>query len=189
MAEKLPNKSPENQNNSAEIEASAAEQSRKNIERIKQLAEQEKSPDDKAFESLREKVESASIGKQEITVESEENKRLPDFDQGTLKRNSFNKSMSKVQAKLPPAERVLSKVIHQKQIETISNIGGKTVARPSGVLGGGFIALIGTMIVLYFARHYGFEYNNTLFILLYVGGFGGGLLIESLFKLSKRTRQ
>lgn len=186
MAEKLSNQNSEQKAVSPEIEADAAEQSRKNIERIKALAEQEKGLDEKAVESLREEIETAAETTEDVTVETQEKKPHAQFDQGSLKRATYKKTMKKVQSQLPPAERVLSKVIHQKTVETISNFSGKTIARPSGILGGGLIALIGSLFVLYFAKHYGFEYNYTLFILLYALGFGIGLLLEVGVKLTNR---
>lgn len=188
MAEKLSNQNPERKTANPEIDAVAAEQSRKNIERIKTLAEREKGLDETAVESLREEIETAAETTEAVTIETQENKPpQAQFDQGNLKRASYKKTMKKVQTQLPPAERVLSKVIHQKTVETISNFSGKTIARPSGILGGGLIALTGSLFVLYYAKHYGFSYNYTFFILLYALGFGLGLLFEVGVKLTKRN--
>ncbi len=189
MSEKFPNQNHESHKQNAETESASAEQSRKNIERIKQLAEQENDVSEKTIEALRETIESSSKAANELSPkDTSENKKLPDFDQGTLKRNSFNKTMANVQAKLPPVERTFSKIVHQKNIEAISNFGGKTAARPSGVLGGGLVACIGTIVVLYFAKKSGFEYNYTLFIALYVIGFGGGILFELAIRLLNRSK-
>lgn len=104
------------------------------------------------------------------------------------KKAAYKKTLRHVQRQLPKRERAFSKVIHQPVIEKASDIGAKTIARPSGVLAGGVCALIGSGFVFYMAKHYGFTYNFFVFLLLLVVGFGVGLVIELLWNTARKVR-
>ncbi len=188
MSEKLQANSPEQQRNSPEA---SSEQSRKNIERIKQLAEQEKGISEDQLEKIKQSVESESISREDIRsrTESEQPKAPLQYNQKELKAASFNKTLAQVRSKLPAPERALSKIVHQKTVEKISDIGSKTVARPSGIMGGGLLALLGSSFVLIIAKRYGFAYNYSLIILLYIGGFAIGIIVELLTKKLFSTRK
>lgn len=188
MSEKGTEYSQESQAYNKEAET-RAEQSRKNIERIKQLAEQEKDITEQAVERLRERVEAVSTSREEVRTERMEAKPRLTMDHSELKRRSFDKTMEKIQSQLPPVERAFSKVIHQKSVEKISNASGRTIARPSGILGGGVSTFLGSAVVLYLAKYYGFSYNYTIFIMLFGIGFVAGLLIEVLFKIVKNSKR
>lgn len=95
-----------------------------------------------------------------------------------LRQITLRRELQQIRRKLPAPERLLSKVIHQPAVQAISETAGKTVSRPSGLLGGGLVALIGTSGYLYLAKHIGFEYNYLIFLLLFVAGFILGIVLE-----------
>lgn len=95
-----------------------------------------------------------------------------------LKSITLKRELNQVQRKLPARKRALSKVIHQPTVRAISESAGKTVSRPSGLLGGGLVAFLGTSSYLYLAKHLGFEYNSFVFLALFAGGFVFGLALE-----------
>ena len=74
----------------------------------------------------------------------------------------------------------MSRIIHQPAIDAASEATAKTIARPSGILGGGICAFAGSLFFLYFAKHDGFHYNYLLFLVFFIGGFAIGLLFEVL---------
>ncbi len=85
-------------------------------------------------------------------------------------------------------DQAFSKFIHKPSVNTISEAGGKTLFRPSGIMAGGLFALVGSGYYFYAVKQTGFGYNFTLAVLLFVGGFAVGLLVESILKLvSKRS--
>lgn len=109
-----------------------------------------------------------------------------------LKSIRYKETMHYVRRHLTPRERKFSSFIHTPAVEKVSEVGAKTVARPSGLLGGGLIAFVGSISVLYIARHYGFEVPNSLFIALFIVGFAVGLLGEFIiasFTLRRRTQR
>jgi hypothetical protein len=105
-----------------------------------------------------------------------------------LKAMAYQRTLKRARRQLPVRSRALSKVVHQPTIESISELAGKTIARPSGILAGGIVAFIGSSLFLWIARHYGYEYNFLLFALLFVGGFFIGLLIELVMQFGARHR-
>jgi hypothetical protein len=100
-----------------------------------------------------------------------------------LKSESYKRTLTKVRSHLPTGERVLSRVVHQPAVEAVSEVAAKTIGRPYALLFGAIATLIGTAIVLYYAKHTGFRYNYTIFFLLFIGGFLCGLLMELSSKL------
>lgn len=106
-----------------------------------------------------------------------------------LKAITLRRELGQIRRRLSPVERGFSRVIHQPAVRILSETTGKTLSRPSGLLGGGVAALIGTSIYLYLAKHVGFAYNYGVFLLLFVGGFGLGLLLELTVSLAVTRRR
>lgn len=88
------------------------------------------------------------------------------------------RELSRVQRQLPARDRTLSRVIHQPVVRAVSEAAAGTISRPSGLLGGGIVAFIGSAAYLYFTHHVGVPYNYVVFSLLFVGGFAFGLVLE-----------
>lgn len=107
----------------------------------------------------------------------------------SLRTITLRRELMLIRRQLSLPARTLSKVVHQPVIRAVSEGASKTVSRPSGLLGGGLVALVGTSGYLYLAHHMGFAYNYGVFILLFVGGFLFGLLLEWLVHLSIGRRR
>jgi len=95
-----------------------------------------------------------------------------------LKGITLRRELQQLRRQLPAPQRALSKFVHQPIIRAVSEGAAKTVSRPSGLLGGGLVAFMGTSGYLYLARHQGFTYNYAVFLVLFVGGFALGLILE-----------
>jgi hypothetical protein len=106
-----------------------------------------------------------------------------------LKNITLNRELTVIRRKLSVPQRALSKVIHQPVIRAVSEPLGKTVSRPSGLLGGGLVALIGTSGYLYIAQRNGQQYQYTVFLALFAGGFILGLLLELLVYAATSSRR
>jgi len=106
-----------------------------------------------------------------------------------LKQIALRRELKQIQRQLPAPQRALSRLIHQPVVRAVSEGAGKTVSRPSGLLGGGLVALLGTSGYLYLAKHIGFQYNYNIFLLLFVGGFGLGLVLEFVVYLFTSSRR
>lgn len=112
----------------------------------------------------------------------------PTYVNRELKQITLRRELQHIQRKLPTPQRTLSKIVHQPVVRVVSEAAGKTVSRPSGLLGGGLMAFLGTTGYLYLARHVGFTYNYLIFLLLLVGGFLLGVGLELLVYLATASR-
>lgn len=149
-----------------------------------------KQKDHDQLESIRKSIDTHSA-KTETSVPTE-NHNIQPHDATThraLKKTAYKKSLSQARSNMSVTERLVSKVIHRPGIERASNIGSKTVARPSGLLGGGIVMFIGSSALLFAAKRYGFTYNYSVIVILFVVGFFVGLALELVAGLlfKKRT--
>lgn len=104
------------------------------------------------------------------------------------KADNYEQTLRHLRSKLKPIERPLSRFIHKPAIDKISELAGRTVARPSAILGGGLAGLAGSAVFLFAAKRYGFEYNFFVFIGLFMLGYFLGVIAEFLIKAVKQTR-
>lgn len=102
----------------------------------------------------------------------------PQLVDKAVKLFRMRRNLSHVQSKLKPTEKGFSKLIHQPLVSRVSESAAKTVNRPSGMLGGGIAAFVGSLLYLYLAHRIGFTYNYLLFLLFFAGGFLLGLAFE-----------
>lgn len=109
-----------------------------------------------------------------------------------IKRDVYRHTVDDIQTHLSPSEKRFSKIIHNEFVESISEAGAKTIARPSGILGGAILMVFGGLIVLFFAKRYGFEVPLSLYLFLYLVGFILFVLVElvsnPIKKLSNKNR-
>lgn len=102
-----------------------------------------------------------------------------------LSSQTFDRTLTSVRRKLSPPERTFSKIVHNRAVENTSDIVGKTVARPSGVLYGGLFSFVFSLGAYLLARHLGGEMRPNFFIITFVGGYIFGLFIELIVRVSK----
>lgn len=180
---------PEHLDPSHEIEAHARPEKQNGpetvVESLGHKAEQARTVVEQAAESSR--VEQARIERLEQSEAAPEPTH-PGLISRELKSVTLQRELQSIRRRLPVPERVLSRVIHQPAVRIVSEAAGKTVSRPSGLLGGGVIALLGTTGYLYMARHMGFRYNYFVFLVLFGGGFIVGLILELIIWTVTRSR-
>lgn len=105
-----------------------------------------------------------------------------------LKKVTLQRELTQIRRHLSAPERTLSKVIHQPVVRAVSEVSGKTISRPSGLLGGGILAFTGTTGYLLLAKNQGFKYNYAVFLALFAGGFVLGLILELIVWTALRSR-
>lgn len=163
-------------------------ETKNNLERLKEKAEKaaEASPDQ--VQEIKSAVETQAISGKEFTVGEKESSSHghQHISQKKLKSDAYKKSMKQVRRKLSKPDRAFSKVIHSKAVESVSDISSTTIARPSGILGGGICALAGSSFLLFMSKTYGFKYNYFIFFVFFVGGFFVGMIGELIFRQFKR---
>lgn len=145
-----------------QAEKARREKSSENIEKIKKLAEAEAKLSEKIALHENEKPEPESgFGFQQM-----------------LKSEAFDIIMSRTRQKLSKPARTFSKFAHRPVVDKISGAAAQTLARPSGILGGSICAFAGSLLVYYFAKYYGFEYNFVFVFLLFAAGYVIGAFLE-----------
>lgn len=189
MSEHLPKQtheqSPEN------IEISSRNQSEKLRQDLHERAAEDEKTHNKGeqLETARNVVEQEATTKEELQLPNNEKKREPIYFTKADRERSFHTTMHHVRSQLSRPSQTFSKLIHQKQIEKTSEFVGKTVVRPSGVMGAATAALIGVSILLFFAKHVGFQLSGSEFWILLCVGYLAGLLLEAIRKLfSKKDK-
>lgn len=185
MSERLSNESKE-LHHKPHVESTSyheAEQQNKEHEERKKSLE--------SLESIRKKVEQQATTRESAKIEknTDEPSATPRLITKHIKMERYKSTLSHVRRSLSPAQRIMSKLIHQPTIETISEVGAKTVARPSGLLGGSLVALMGSLSVIIVAKRIGFEVPNSIFWVLFLTGFLAGIVIEVFIKYFKKTKK
>lgn len=113
----------------------------------------------------------------------------PTLVNAELKKITLKRELKAIQRRLPARQRLLSKTIHQPVVRVASEAAGRTLARPSGLLGGGAMAFLGTTLYVGYAKYIGLTYNYTIFLLLFAAGFALGLILEVIvWSLTARRR-
>jgi translation elongation factor EF-G len=132
-----------------------------------------------------EKAKSTTEMLQEASLSPVDQENEPSFINYELKEIAYQRLLKRARKHLPRYSRAMSKVIHQPVIDNVSEVVSKTIGRPSGIIGGGLMALVGTSIYYVLARHFGYSYNSFVFLLLLTVGFFLGWSTEVIFKMLK----
>lgn len=104
-------------------------------------------------------------------------------------QKAYHAQITKVQSQLPRASRTFSKVVHNPVIEKVSDATGKTIFRPSALLGGAIFGLIAG-IAIYLVVLY-LEYAMPTWVLpaLLIVGAIFGVLVEFIFSRFQTQQQ
>lgn len=185
MSEKLHHPTPEHHRAHPEHE------SHQQAEKLKHLHEKaekaEHAPQDN-IESIKKSIESAAVSGKEYTKTEKETPQPTSYGiNKELKATAYRKVIKKTQSQLSTPERAFSRAIHNPTVDRFSEVASKTVARPSGLLFGGIGAFIGTLFVFYISKRAGFTYNYLLFVLLFLGCYVAGVVLEGLYKLFRKA--
>ena len=132
-------------------------------------------------EQLQQEALEQAITADEVVAKPQETKPLAHF-KSEDKIHAFETTMHHVRKNLTASERTFSKLIHQPAIEKTSDALGKTIARPSGMIGATIAAAIGLLSIYSIAKFAGFELSGSEMPLLLVAGFGVGLFAEWAYK-------
>lgn len=155
-----------------------------NWKRLKEAADKESEASTETITSLEAAARTEAFSGKEVTIgETEASQPTHSGVHRELKGVAYARSMERIRSNLSAPDRALSKVIHTPAIDAISNGLAKTITRPSGILGGGTFALIGSLGLVYFSSHYGVAYNYTAFAFLYIAGYLAGVIVEAIIRI------
>lgn len=143
------------------------------------------------IESLILSAKQEALSSSETHLENaHENSPTPSVIQKHHKKLAYKQTLRSVRRQLPATDKIFSHIIHQPVVEKLSDFSSKTIARPSGLLSAGILALAGNAILLYMSRHYGFKYNYLFFVLFLSIGYLLGIIIEILIRnFNKKNKE
>lgn len=106
-----------------------------------------------------------------------------------LRVHGYKETLRKVRKHLSTSEKTLSKVVHQPAVEKMSEIGAKTAFRPSGILVGAILSFSGSLAAYILTKRYGYNLPNSIFSVLFVGGFTIGICGELAYRFSRSLKR
>ena len=142
------------------------------------------------LDAIRAKVEHEAHSAEEIKDKEEsvtERQPLHHHITKLIKKEQYKQTLKQVQSHLSKPEKRFSKVIHQPAVESASEVGAKTIARPYSIIGGALFAIIGSFTVLAVAKHVGFAVPNSIFFILFVLGYLVALIIEFVVRILRKA--
>jgi hypothetical protein len=167
------------------------ELTKRNHERLKQASEKSHETSKETIDDILKRIEKEARTVEELTRDQEKIERINRHDLGVgvgshLKNSAFEQTLERVRRQLPVHQRIFSKIIHKPAIDNASQVIGASIARPSGLLFGGLFSLIFSVLAIFISRYFGYEYNFTISLLGFLGGFFLGLLFELLIRSIRR---
>lgn len=183
MPERISNKTEQAKSHEHSVESNHEHRVQKSHELTTENTSLEQQKNVEKLESIRRSIEekAASSEATESKLDVPEEKQNY-FVGNSVKQHSLHTSLTSIRRSLSGPERQFSKIIHNSAVDQVSEIAGKTIARPSGLLYAGIFAFIANISVVVICRYFGYEYNFFIGIVAFVVGFGVGLIIELLLK-------
>lgn len=162
------------------------EQHRRDLEKARERTGREPNHQESSIENILDTIEKNAMETEKLFDKQEAQERKPSDTPmpigSSIGKHGYKQTMKRVQRKLPANQRRFSKVVHNPLIESVSEVAGETIARPSGLLAGGVMSVIVNLLVIIVCRYYGYEYNYLLGILGFVGGFLMGVTGEMVYR-------
>lgn len=185
MSEKQP-AAPERES-SHENHELGKDQLEKAAERLKERAEKE-AEKDRTHEKheARKSAEHEAISGKEHAPGGSEKKSKKEPVHRSHKQMTYKATMRRVEGRLPAYQRGFSRFVNNDRVDKVSNVASKTVARPSGLLGGGVVAFVALLVVTFYASRYGWEVSGSEFVIFVAVGWVLGLIAELVLKLVRR---
>lgn len=155
------------------------------LDEAKKEAAEAKNHHQEKLDEIRNEIEETATSSVEMSqskTESEPEATDTYWNSQEYREISFNQFMGKVRKHLSGPEKAASKVFHQPTIEKISEVGSKTVARPSGVLVGSIFSAVASFLTYYFAKRNNYDMSYSIFIMSFIGGFLLGVVAEFSYK-------
>lgn len=164
------------------------ESSSESLKDTERSAEDLRAMSDSALEKAKQSDELLQSIHSETATKKEAH--TPTWTNPALRNQSFSNVMRSTRRKLGPVDRSFSKIIHNPTIERVSETSSKTIARPTPIVAGALLSLVGSILVLYYAKRNGFEVQPMLFVVLfgigYLAGFAIDIVLSGLKKITSK---
>lgn len=155
---------------------------------------QEAAPEQAAEQSVDQEPTPAAESNAEVPSSEEVKKLFLPADEAQplpppsnqVKTYAKNANLQVIRARLSAPEKQFSRFIHKPFVNSISEVTAKTLLRPAAFLCAAICTLVGSSYYVYVAKQTGYKYNFTVGLLLFVGGFVVGLVLELLYHVFAR---
>lgn len=165
-------------------QAEQGEKDRQPAEKITERTEEEAKAEIEAARPVE-----SEITKQSLAATDQTQPTLPRVLSKAEVRQAMRTYLGQVRHHMNGIDKAFSEFIHNPGVDAMSELTGKTLIRPSGILLGGLATLAGSAWYLYATNHTGYHYNFVFAFLLFVGGFILGIFVEMLYKLFTKGRK
>lgn len=99
------------------------------------------------------------------------------------RKKSLENTIKQVQGELSPSKRIISKFIHNRFVEMVSDFLAATLARPNAILAGSVVSFVLTLGVYVTSKTIGYEISGFETIAAFIFGWAIGLLYDYLHLL------
>lgn len=106
-----------------------------------------------------------------------------------IKTERYNETISQAQPELSAADRFFSKVIHNNFIYELSELVGKTIARPITILISAVLSLIIGVAIMFWGKRIGFDYPNTIFVIIFCISYPLSLVTDLIISAIKKPKK
>lgn len=187
MSENL-HQSPEHTQNHHETAAEAEKRSKELLENSRQEAARAEGANNNKLREIREQINTHAESKdtrQEKTGDEEPESANAYWFSQEYRSVAYKQILNRTQQHLTKSQKALSKLVHQPTVEKLSDIGGKTVARPSGVLIGSIFSFVSSLAVYAIAKRNGYDMTYSIIMISFLGGFIVGVAVEFAYRAFK----
>lgn len=96
----------------------------------------------------------------------------------STRHDAYARTMRQARAHLSMPRRGLSRFVHARPVELISDIIGGSLLRPTAIVVGSTTALLITSIMYVIAKRYGYELAGSEFLVAFGFGWLAGIIID-----------
>jgi hypothetical protein len=165
----------------------AKRRSQELLDQAKHEAQEAKHHHKENIDELRNEIEKQAATAKEMGASEAIGQQEPEaantyWYSSEYRKQAYDQMLRTVRNRLPKRDQLASKLFHQPMVEKASEIGSKTVARPSGVLTGSILSFVSSFVIYFFSKRYGFDMTYSIFIMSFLGGFVLGVAVEFGYK-------
>lgn len=92
--------------------------------------------------------------------------------------HAYELQLEQAREHMSPAGKLISKIIHNRTVETVSDTIASTVARPNALLSGSIAAFTVVTLLYFIAKHYGYQLSGFETIGAFIAGWVLGILFD-----------
>lgn len=157
------------------------------LDEAKKEAAEAKNKHQEKLDQIRNEIETEALASKDMSIAEASSQEEPEsantyWNSQEYRDIAFGQFMNKVRKHLGSSEKIASKILHKPLVEKASEISGKTIARPSGVLAGSIFSFIISLVTFYIAKRNNYDMTYSIFIVSFIGGFIFGVIVEFIYR-------